>query len=193
MEAFGASDQRRWASHYIWKGFKLKKQESAKEIRKRAYEYAKSGEHHSWLSIEHQISLEGLDGAKSVLDNQHIREELNSLCKEATSSDEIKRKEQFQTWLEDTIREVTPVLKNLAPKVSLTIRDMILYINGASFTFEIGRKFGSNELEVTREFEVSGSQRYRTTVPDRLRGSDFKNIKGEQAIDLMANLIGSKK
>lgn len=171
----------------------MKKQERAKEIRKRAYEYARSGEHHSWLSIEHQISAEGLYDAKSVLDNEHIREELNSLCKEATSSEEIKRNEQFQTWLEDTIREMTPALKILAPEVSITIRGMVLYINGPSFTFEIGRKFGSNELEITREFEVSGGPRYRTTVPDRLRGSDFRSIKGEQAIDLLENLIGSKK
>ena len=171
----------------------MKKQERAKEIRKRAYEYAKSGKHHSWLSIEHQISSEGLYGAKSVLDNLLIREELNSLCKEATSSEEIKRKEQFKIWLEDTFRDVTPVLKILAPEVSLTVRSMILFIKGPSFTFEIGRKFGSNELEITREFEVAGSQRYRTDVPDRLRGSDFRSIKVEQAIDLIKKLIGSKK
>lgn len=171
----------------------MKKQERAKEITQRAYGYAKSGEHHNWLSIEHQISSEGLYGAKSVLDNHLIREELNSLCKEATSSEEIKRRVQFQTWLEDTIRDVTPVLKILAPEVSLTTRSRILYINGPSFIFEIGRKFGSNELEITREFEVAGSQRYRTAVPDRLRGSDFKSIKGEQTISLIEKLIGSKK
>jgi hypothetical protein len=171
----------------------LKKQERAKEIRKRAYEYAKSGEHHSWLSIEHQISSECLYGAKSVLDNQLIREELNALCKEATSSEEIKRKEQFQTWLKETIRDVTPILKISSPEVSLTFRGMILYINGLSFSFEIGRKFGSNELEITREFEVSGSQRYRMTVPERLRGSDFRSINGKQVINLIEKLIGSKK
>lgn len=183
----------RWASNYIWKGIKLKKQEGAKEIRKRAYEYAKSGDHHSLLSIEHQISSEGLYDANSVLNNQLIREELNALCKKATSSEEIKRKEQFQKWLKETIRDVTPILKISAPEISITIRDMILYINGLSFSFEIGRKFGSNELEITREFEVSGGPRYRTTVPDRLRGSDFRSIKGEQAIGLLENLIGSKK
>ena len=171
----------------------MKKQERAKEIRKRAYEYAKSGQHRNWLSIEHQITSEGLPGAKSELDHQFIREELNSLCEIATSSEEIKRKEQFQTWLEDTVRDATPVLKITEPDISLTVRSLILYINGPSFSFEIGRKFGSSELEVIREFEVADGQRYRTTVPDRLRDSDFQHIKGEQAIRLIEEFVRSKK
>ena len=124
----------------------MKKQERTKEIRKRAYEYAKSGQHRDWLSIEHRITSEGLTGAKSELDHHFIREELNSLCAIATSPEEIKRRQQFQTWLEDTVRDATPVLKNSEPDISLTVKNMILDINGPSFSFEVGRKFGSNEL-----------------------------------------------
>jgi predicted transcriptional regulator len=60
----------------------MKKQERTAEILKRAYEYARSGKHLNYISIEHQLESEGLSGAKIVLDAEHIHDELNALCKE---------------------------------------------------------------------------------------------------------------
>ena len=123
------------------------------EIRKMAYEYAKSGEHQGWLSIEHRITAEGFLGANSELDVQYIRDELISLCQKANSSEEVTRRNQFQIWLEETVRDVAPILNKSKPEVYLTARNKILYISGRSFSFEIRRRFYSNELEMMKEFE----------------------------------------
>ena len=106
------------------------------EIRKRAYEYAKSGEHQSWLSIEHRITAEGFPGAKSELDDHYIRDELISLCQKANSPEEATRRNQFQIWLEETVHDVAPILNKSKPEVYLTARNNILYITGPSFSFE---------------------------------------------------------
>ena len=161
------------------------------EIRKMAYEYAKSGEHQGWLSIEHRITAEGFLGANSELDVQYIRDELISLCQKANSSEEVTRRNQFQIWLEETVRDVAPILNKSKPEVYLTVRNKILYISGRSFSFEIRRRFYSNELEMMKEFEVE-CKRYRTKVFDKIAGSDFNRIKGDEAISFILQLIQNK-
>ena len=161
------------------------------EIRKLAYEYAKSGEHQNWLSIEHRITAEGFPGANSELDVQYIRDELISLCQKATSPEEASRRNQFQIWLEETVRDVAPILNKSKPEVCLTARNNILYITGPSFSFEIRRRFYSNELEMIKEFEVD-CKRYRTKVFSKIEGTDFNRIKGDDAIKFILQLIQNK-
>ena len=163
----------------------------AMEIRKLAYEYAKSGEHQHWLTIEHRITAEGFPGAKSELDVQYIRDELISLCKIANSPEEASRRNQFQTWLEETVRNIAPILNKSKPEVYLTVRKNILYITGSTFSFEIRRRFNSNELEMIKEFEVD-CKRYRTKVFNKIEGTDFNRIKGDDAIKFILHLIQNK-
>ena len=59
----------------------MKKRERADEILKRAYEYARSGQHLNYILIEHLLENEGLSEAITVLDTVFIRTELNALCK----------------------------------------------------------------------------------------------------------------
>jgi hypothetical protein len=62
---------------------KMKKKERIELVRRLAFEYAKSGQHHDWYTIECALRNEGLFEARSVLDNNEMRKELDSICAEA--------------------------------------------------------------------------------------------------------------
>ena len=158
------------------------------EIRKKAYEYAKSGEHQSYLTIEHSITAEGFSGVKTELDDQHIREELKSLCEKANSSEEVTRRNQFKIWLDEIVHNVAPILKKRKPEVYLTARNDILYIEGQSFSFQIRRRFYSNELEMKKEFEKD-AKRYTWKVFDKIADTDFTRIMREEAAEFILQLI----
>lgn len=65
----------------------MNKKERREYILRRAKELAKTGNFSGWLSIEHYIrSKEGLQEARSVLDNQWLRKELDRLCSKAKRS-----------------------------------------------------------------------------------------------------------
>lgn len=62
----------------------MNKQKRHAYIVRRARELAETGNFSRWLSIEHHIrSKEGLQEARSVLDDQWLRKELDRLCDEA--------------------------------------------------------------------------------------------------------------
>ena len=169
----------------------MNKKERATEIRKLAYEYAKSGEHQSWLTIEHRITADGFPEANTELDVQYIRNELISLCQKANSQEEVTRRDQFKIWLEEIVSEVAPIITKTKPEVYVTTRDNILYINGPSFLFEIRRRFYSNELEIIKEFEKD-CKRFRTNVFDKIEDTDFNKIKGNDAVRFILQLIQKK-
>ena len=108
----------------------MKKAERKTEIRKRAYEYAKSGEYNGWLSIEHKIANDdGLHEARTELDNPNIRQELDSLCAIATSPEESSRRRDFKQWIDRVVKVVGPQLRERMLELS-TIPDRdVLCVN----------------------------------------------------------------
>ncbi len=59
-------------------------QERDERIMSRAREYARSGDHTGWLSVEGALSMEfGSRRPNYLLDNYRTREELDRMCKEA--------------------------------------------------------------------------------------------------------------
>ncbi len=67
----------------IRKGFRLKKKEREEQILKWAYEYATTGEYLDYVSIEIKLRSEGYYEARTLLDNEFIRNEINELCLKA--------------------------------------------------------------------------------------------------------------
>lgn len=65
---------------------KMKKDERYTYIRQQAYELARTGKYIDWLSVERALRSDGWDEARTILDNQAIREELNQICKNAQPS-----------------------------------------------------------------------------------------------------------
>jgi hypothetical protein len=59
----------------------MKKSERRELARRRAFEMARSGEHHDWYEIEHALRNQGLDVARSVLDSPQTRKELDEICR----------------------------------------------------------------------------------------------------------------
>ncbi len=169
----------------------MKKEEKIKEIRKRAYEYAKTGEYDEWISIEFKLRSEGFPEARRVLDDRFIRKELTSLCKVATSPEEVERRNRFDNWLNETMNVVSPAVKEVAPEVSLFVHDKTLFVNRPTYSFEIRRRFGSNEIEVTKVWEEEDGRRYRTLTPDRIQNSNFEEITNERAVELIMGFVRS--
>ena len=64
----------------------MRKKEREELIYTLAYEYAKSGEYKNYFSIEIKLRSEGYIEARAILDNEHIRKELDELCKQAQES-----------------------------------------------------------------------------------------------------------
>jgi len=164
------------------------KKDSSSKIQKLAREYAKSGKYSHWLSIEHAISAEGYVGAKTALDVPYIRDELMSLCSTASSKEEISRREEYIKWLNDTLSITGPTIETIKPTVHFSVRDNLLYIDGKTFSFHIRRKFNSYNLEMTREFEID-CKRFITQSYESIPDSDFREIKGENAILFFNRII----
>lgn len=167
----------------------MNKQERAEKIRKRAYEYAKSGEYDNWLSIEWQIRSEGLSEARHVLDNPRIRKELDTLCETANSPEEAERRQNFQVWLKNILPKAESAIKNFAPDASLFVRDLTLLVNGPNYSNEIKRCFGSNEMEVIKVWEESDGQRHRMLLAQPISSSDFRHLDGEKLITFIKRFI----
>jgi hypothetical protein len=59
------------------------KNERREYIQQRALEMAQSGEHDDYMSIELALRAEGYHEARGELDSGHLRDRLNTLCKQA--------------------------------------------------------------------------------------------------------------
>jgi hypothetical protein len=63
----------------------MRKAEREAFIRRRARELAETGEYQNWLAIEAQLRLrEGQPEARTFLDNNLLREEMDVACQRAT-------------------------------------------------------------------------------------------------------------
>ena len=61
----------------------LKKNDREEQILKWAYEYARTGEYSDYVSIEIKLRSEGFYEARTLLDSEFVRNEINELCKQA--------------------------------------------------------------------------------------------------------------
>lgn len=61
----------------------MKKTQKHELILRKAEEYAWSGRYSGWLAIEFQLRDEGWKEARMFLDEEHVRERLDRLCKES--------------------------------------------------------------------------------------------------------------
>lgn len=171
----------------------IKKEEKIQGIHKRAYEYAKTGKYGDVGDIELKLRSEGFTLAERVLDDRFIREEINSLCKVATSPQEVERRNRFDIWLNEIVGGVSLAIREEAHEVSLFVHDNTLFVNGPTYSFEIRRNFGNNELEVTRVWEEEDGQRYRYLTPDRIPDSNFEEITDSHAVALVMKFVRSGK
>ena len=61
----------------------MKKKEREEQILKWAYEYARTGEYLDYVSIEIKLHSEGFYEARTLLDSEFVRNEINELCQRA--------------------------------------------------------------------------------------------------------------
>ena len=169
----------------------MKKEEKIQEIRKRAHEYAMTGDYDGWISIEFKLRSEGYTLAEQVLEDDLLRNQLDSLCEIAVSPEEVERRNRFKKWLDKTRSHVSPIVKKESPEVLLFVHNKTLFVNGPTYSFEIRRSFASNELEVTRVWEEKDGQRYRSLTPDRVPELNFEEITGERAVELITGFVRS--
>jgi hypothetical protein len=59
----------------------MKKAQRYEVILQKAREYARSGQYSGWHEIEIQLRSKGWTEARSILDGETIRDELDRLCK----------------------------------------------------------------------------------------------------------------
>jgi len=67
----------------------MKKREREEQILKWAYDYAKSGEYSDYVSIEIKLRSEGFIEARTLLDSEFVRNEINNLCKKNSKSKKL--------------------------------------------------------------------------------------------------------
>lgn len=98
-----------------------KKAERHTHVRERAYELARTGSYRDWLSIESAIRNEGYPEARTILDDQFIRDELDEICRIAQSAEETENRELFKNWLTDFVEKNIPVLKQEFPSATIQL------------------------------------------------------------------------
>jgi hypothetical protein len=167
----------------------MKKSERKAEIRKRAYEYAKSGECNGWLSIEHKIAyVDGFHGAKTELNYPHIRQELDSLCAIATSPEESSRRHDFNQWIDRVVKEVGPQLKERMLELYIFPSMDILCVSGPNYSLEIRRNFSSKKLEYAKLINSKSGDPYRIGFEKIPVGKDFDGMTMEDVADMILTL-----
>jgi hypothetical protein len=169
----------------------MKKSERKAQVRKRAPEYAKSGEFSSWLSIEHRLTSEGYPEARGELDDHIIRQQLDSLCKTAQSSEETERRIGFRDWLDMVVHEIGPQLQNAGIKVSVSVYGNSLSVSGNMYSLEIRRRFNTMQLEYSKAVESKTGSRYRFGFESISMDMNYDSIAIENLEKLILKLCDS--
>ena len=139
---------------------KMNTDERHSHIRKLAFDYARSGKYIDWLSVEHALRSDGFSEARSILDNQYIREELNQICKDAHSPSEIENRELFKNWIKDFIQDNITNVKEKYAGVSIDASENSFTIFSSKKEIEITKVFYSRKLQGDY-YEESGDHRYK--------------------------------
>lgn len=171
----------------------MKKEEKIQEILRQAYDYARSGKYADCIFIESKLRSEGFTLAERVLDDPSIRDELDSLCRVATSKEEVERIKRFDSWLDKSVSVVRPAIKEAAPEVLLFVHDSTLFVKGPTRSFKIRRKFGSNELEVAKSWVEKDNEWLQSYTYNQIPDSNFEEITGERAVELVMGFVRSGK
>jgi len=165
----------------------MKKSERKAEIRKRAYQYAKTGEYSGWLSIEHRLrSIDCFPEARTELDDRLIREELDTLCKTATSSEESSRRQEFSQWVDQTIEQITPAISSRSLSLHRSSTEDAISIEGPNYSLVIRRRFGSRKLESARSVDSGAGNRYGFDFEST--HLDFDAMTAEDTLNLIIKL-----
>jgi hypothetical protein len=171
----------------------MKKAERKALIKEWAEDYAKSGECSDWLVVEMMIRSNGWPEARTVLDNQSIRDKLDKLCNIATSEEEKNRRQAFGDWVEDIIQQLREPIRSRYPNVNFYINihwetNKLLRIEGPTFFLKISRKFGADSVEMTKSINVGGSDYISFNPPEQIN-NDFKGLSKEKMFDMISNYI----
>lgn len=169
----------------------MKKSEQKAEIRKRAPEYAKSGEFRSWLSIEHKLISEGYPEARSQLDNHITRQQLDSLCKIAQSPEETERRLEFRNWLNMVVHEIAPKFRESNIRISVSFNGNALIVAGSKYSLEIRRRFNSMQLEYSKAVDSKTGPRYRFGFEGISTDKNYDSIPIEDLKSLILKLCDS--
>lgn len=62
------------------------KAQRIEKVWQRAYEYARSGRYTGYMAIERVLCDEGLHEARGQLDDKHVRDELDGICRAAQAA-----------------------------------------------------------------------------------------------------------
>jgi hypothetical protein len=137
-----------------------KKEERHVYVRKRAEEFARSGDFSSWLFIELAIKNEGYPEARSILDVRSLRQQLDSTCKIAQSDSEKENRAQFKKWINDFVSTDFPSLEDEFPGVRLSIHNNAFSFSNEKKEIEIHRIFSSRKLTGQLRFFEKEKHRY---------------------------------
>lgn len=167
----------------------MKKSERKAEIKKRAYQYAKTGEHSNWHSIERTLcSIDGFPEARTKLDDRLIRQELDTLCKMATSSEESSRRREFSQWVDQMIEQIAPQISSRSLSLRRSSSEDALSIEGPNYSLMIRRRFGCRKLESAKSVDSGTGTRYRFGFEGVHLDKDFDVMTAEDTVELIITL-----
>lgn len=167
----------------------MKKSERRAEIKKRAYQYAKTGEHRNWLSIEHTLRfIDGLPEARTDLDDRLIRQELDTLCKVATSSEESSRRREFSQWVDLIIEQIAPQISSRSLSLHRSSTEDAISIEGPNYSLVIRRRFGCRKLESAKSVDSDTGTRYRFDFERVHLDNDFDAMTEKDTLELIIML-----
>jgi len=170
----------------------MKKKEKISLIHKLAYEYAKSGKCKDYQSIEFKIRFDdNLPEARRVLDNIFIRDELNKLCLTATSEIEVKRRNDFNLFIDKIQNSISTLVKEILPEISLINSQDFLLISHPKYSVELKRIFNSNKLCAEKIIEHKDDKMYRFKSGDSVTEKDFQKLSEKEIIELIKSLAQS--
>ena len=166
---------------------KMKKSERIELIHKRAHELAKSGKYTDWLSIEYALRADDLIEARSELDRDYLRKELDELCKRARSDEEIQSRTLFNAWLGNFIEQNKAQINVEFPNVNIYTSEKYFSISADKEGYEIRKDFGTKKLIGDYIFEEKDGKRYRTFNSYNSQ-KDFDEFTIQDLKDLAKNI-----
>ncbi len=141
----------------------MKKDERHTYIINKAYELAYAGEGIDWLTIELILRADGLSEARSLLDNNYYRKELNEICNKANSPAEIKNRADFIIWIKEFIEKNISIVKKEQPNINIYIRENKFSISSSKKELAVSKIFNSRKLCGDYYFEESDGHRYKSS------------------------------
>lgn len=141
---------------------KMNKDERYSYIRKRADELARTGDYLDYSFIEIAIRSEGLEDARSVLDDTFIRDQLDKVCEIAQSPQEMENRKRFDKWISNFVQPSCDELRKGFPTVSITFEKLVFAVSIGSNRMDVYKSFGSRKLVGTFHFTAEDENHYKS-------------------------------